>query len=410
MFVREKRVGYLDETMLSVFRDHGVVRKDSRENLNKTAEDRSIYQLVEPGWLVVNRMKAWQGSVGIAFERGTVSGHYLCFRPTHQHDHRFLNHLLRSEPMRVQYESLSRGVRPGQAEIDNEWFKSIRLHLPDLAEQRRIADFLDQQVGQIDAAAAGARDLLTRLEERTMARILRAVGGGTHSPRQATSLPWLPDVPQHWSVVKLSLIARMGSGHTPSRSDPDLWVDAHIPWLTTNDVHRFRRDDIDTINDPALRISQAGLASSSAVLHPAGTVALSRTASAGFSVVMGRDMATSQDFVTWTCSDVLDPYYLLAVLRASRGDLLGRLAMGSTHKTIYFPDLEALRVPLPSLEEQRAIVGSVRTEQKQAREARGELQTLLALLEERKRALITSCVTGAFDVTAAEAILQGVRS
>jgi type I restriction enzyme S subunit len=74
---------------------------------------------------------------------------------------------------------------------------------------------------------------------------------------------------------------------------------------------------------------------------------------------MGTAMATSQDFVTWTCSPRLLPRFLLLCLRAMRDDLLGRLAMGSTHKTIYVPDVEALRIPLPLLNEQAAIVEAV---------------------------------------------------
>lgn len=401
LFQRKKRVGYLDETMLSVFRDQGVIRKDSRENLNRTAEDRSIYQLVEPGWLVVNRMKAWQGSVGIAFERGTVSGHYLCFRPVHAEDDRFLNRLFRSEPFRVRYASLSRGVRPGQAEIDNEWFKAIRVPLPPLNMQRRIADFLDGQVEGLDARVGAARQTQALLEQRALTGVHDAVTGRGHHDRVSSPLPWAPDLPAHWQVAKLSLLARMGTGHTPSRSDSKLWIDTSIPWITTNDVHRFRRDEIDVLRDPALSISRAGLANSAAVLHPAGTVALSRTASAGFSVIMGRDMATSQDFVTWTCGPRLLPHYLLAVLRASRQDLLGRLAMGSTHKTIYFPDLEALRVPLPPLQEQERAVEAVQRIQQETRELRAQVVSLVDLLEERKRALITACVTGEFDVSAA---------
>ena len=67
--------------MLSVYRDLGVVTKDDRiDNFNKTAENRNIYQLVDDGWLIVNRMKAWQGSLGISSLRGIVSGHYICFR------------------------------------------------------------------------------------------------------------------------------------------------------------------------------------------------------------------------------------------------------------------------------------------------------------------------------------------
>ena len=83
----DQDVGHPDEQMLSVFRDYGVVTKDSRNNLNKTAENRNIYQLVSPGWLVTNRMKAWRGSVGISTLRGIVSGHYICFSPRHKETH-----------------------------------------------------------------------------------------------------------------------------------------------------------------------------------------------------------------------------------------------------------------------------------------------------------------------------------
>ncbi len=102
LFHRVKDVGHPEEQMLSVYRDHGVVHKDGRaDNFNKTAENRNIYQLVDSGWLVLNRMKAWQGSLGISPHRGIVSGHYICFRPEHSEDPRFLDYLLRSPPTRL---------------------------------------------------------------------------------------------------------------------------------------------------------------------------------------------------------------------------------------------------------------------------------------------------------------------
>lgn len=96
------------------------------------------------------------------------------------------------------------------------------------------------------------------------------------------------------------------------------------------------------------------MANSAATLHPAGTVMLSRTASVGYSVIVGRPMATTQAFVTWTAGPRLDPRYLLLVLRAMKPEW-ERLAYGSTHLTIYMPDLESLRIPLPPLHEQRQI-------------------------------------------------------
>lgn len=155
IYRRRKDVGHPEEMMLSVFRDFGVVPKESRNNLNVTADDRNIYQLVDEGWLVVNRMKAWQGSVGVSAHRGIVSGHYICFEPRHFESHGYLNWLLRSPAYITAFASLSRGVRPGQAEIDNDWLLQTPVPLPPLDEQKAIEAWLG------DADERGERAALT---------------------------------------------------------------------------------------------------------------------------------------------------------------------------------------------------------------------------------------------------------
>jgi type I restriction enzyme S subunit len=152
----------------------------------------------------------------------------------------------------------------------------------------------------------------------------------------------------------LRRVARLGTGHTPSRQVPEYWERCTIPWLTLADVGQLRDGRTQVITDTANTISELGLANSAAEIHPAGTVALSRTASVGFSCVLGRDMATSQDFVTWTCGPAIEPRYLLWVLRGTVDEILG-LRTGSTHKTIYMPDIETIRVPLPPIDAQRRI-------------------------------------------------------
>lgn len=164
--------------------------------------------------------------------------------------------------------------------------------------------------------------------------------------------PWLAD--SRWPTAPIRLVARLGSGHTPSRSKHEYWKDCTKPWITLADVWQLRTGKMDVITETKEKISQLGLNHSSAALHPAGTVILSRTASVGFSAIMGHEMATSQDFATWTCGPQLNPRYLLHALRGMAPDLK-RVATGSTHKTIYMPEIEQLRVPLPPLEEQRRI-------------------------------------------------------
>lgn len=404
MFERVKDVGHPDEELLSVYRELGVVKREGRnDNFNKAAPDRNIYQLIEPGWLVVNRMKAWQGSVGISPYRGIVSGHYICFRPRHQEESRFLNWLLRSGIYATEFASLSRGVRPGQVEIDNDLLRVLPVKLPPLDEQCRITNFLDAEIARIDELIDTQQRVSAKLAERRVAGVIAAVTGANHPDQRPSALAWSSTLPAHWNEVRVGLVARMGSGHTPSRSHPEWWINCTIPWITTGEVSQVRDDRRENINETREKISELGLENSSAELCPAGTVVLCRTASAGYSAVMGENMATSQDFVTWICGPRLDPYYLLWCLRAMRQDLLGRLAMGSTHKTIYVPDLQMLRVPFPGLAEQRRIVEEIREQNRRIDQLADAVKRQISLLAERRQALITAAVTGQLDVTTARA-------
>jgi type I restriction enzyme, S subunit len=156
--------------------------------------------------------------------------------------------------------------------------------------------------------------------------------------------------PSGWKWTALSDVARLESGHTPSRSHPEYWG-GDVPWVGIRDATaNYGRVIADTFQ----HTNELGIANSSARILPTHTVCLSRTASVGHVVVMGRPMATSQDFVNWVCSDAIDWRFLKYVLLAERSAFL-RFASGTTHQTIYFPEVKAFHVCLPPLQEQRAI-------------------------------------------------------
>ena len=282
--------------------------------------------------------------------------------------------------------------------------KTLALPVPALAlrDQRAIATYLDRETARIDALIAAKRRMAELLDRRWQLVMKHAVGGrlvAPSTPRRKTGVPWLTDLPDGWREGPLKLLAELGSGHTPSRDHPEWWVDPSIPWITTGEVAQMRSDRIEHISETRERISEAGLANSSATLHPAGTVVLCRTAaSAGYSAIMARDMTTSQDFATWTCGPLLRPRFLLLCLRAMREDLLGRLAMGSTHKTIYMPDIEGIKVPVPPVEEQDAIVAAAYSHQQPIEACSNRLAEQIALLRERRQAVVTSAVIGQLDI------------
>ena len=166
--------------------------------------------------------------------------------------------------------------------------------------------------------------------------------------------------------------------------------------ITTGEVSQVRDDRREVLTETRECISEIGMTNSAAEFHPKGTVVLCRTASAGYSAVMGDDMATSQDFVTWTCGPARS--LLPAVVPA--GDAVGAArspAMGSTHKTIYVPDLQMLRIPVPP-RPNSAIVESIRTDNA-AIDAAIDVSIASWGCFERRQALITAAVTGQIDVT-----------
>ncbi len=108
-------------------------------------------------------------------------------------------------------------------------------------------------------------------------------------------------------------------------------------------------------------------------------------------------MATTQDFVNWVCGPTLRPKYLYYVLRAMRREL-NRLMIGSTHQTIYMPDVRAFRTPLPPLDEQDAIVHRLDRSLNGQTELTSAIESSVQRLRELRSALITAAVTGQIDV------------
>ena len=82
------------EINLSVYRDYGVIPKDSRDdNHNRVSDDTSNYKLVEPGDFVLNKMKGWSGSLGVSDYRGIVSPSYTVLEPVKEIDNKYFHYL-----------------------------------------------------------------------------------------------------------------------------------------------------------------------------------------------------------------------------------------------------------------------------------------------------------------------------
>jgi len=201
--------------------------------------------------------------------------------------------------------------------------------------------------------------------------------------------------PEGWRRILLTTIARMESGHTPSRQHPEYW-DGDVPWVGIVDarLHHGRE-----INATLQTVTEKGLANSAARWLPSGTVCLSRTASIGYVTILGRPMATSQDFVNWVCREALEPKFLMYALLAE-GEHIRDFGKGSTHTTIYFPQALAFQLDLAPIAEQRRIVGRVDALLAEVNRAKARLDRVAQMLKHFRQSLLAAACSGR--------LLQGV--
>ena len=157
-------------------------------------------------------------------------------------------------------------------------------------------------------------------------------------------------IPDDWSTVLLDSIANRGSGHTPNKKIKAYW-NGEIKWISLKDSDRL---DKRFVFDTCDKVTCEGIANSSAVLHPAGTVVLSRDAGVGKSAIMSDSMAVSQHFIAWYCGNTLHNLFLYYWLQLNKKEF-ERIAIGNTIKTIGLGYFRNLRIPYPNIAEQVAI-------------------------------------------------------
>ena len=177
-FRPKKDQGYPNLEVLSVYRDYGVVPKNSRgDNFNKTPDDLSKYQLVEANDLVINKMKCWQGSLGISQLRGITSPDYIVLSSQHDQNSKFFHWLLRCKAYSSIYMAISNGIRPSQWRVESDRFLCLPVFMPPLEEQSSISEHINSQSENLNRLTELAEIQISLLQERRSAIVSAAVTG-----------------------------------------------------------------------------------------------------------------------------------------------------------------------------------------------------------------------------------------
>ena len=210
LFSEVKDRNHSDEEMLSVTITRGIVRQktlltdSSKKDSSKL--DRSAYKLVQPRDIAYNKMRAWQGAIGISNFRGIISPAYIVMRMrTPKNLPRYFHHLYRTPQFAKEAERWSYGITSDMWSLRPEHFKMIYTPEPPSQEQAAIVRFLDWTNGRLERAIRAKQKGIALLNEQKQTIIHRAVTRGLDPsvPLKPSGIPWLGDIPAHWDVCSL---------------------------------------------------------------------------------------------------------------------------------------------------------------------------------------------------------------
>ncbi len=324
------------------------------------------------------------------------NNHIHVLFPNHDVDGRWLAYGLNA----VDYSTVITGAT--RDKLTQGAMKSIMLSVPPPEEQHAIANYLDHETAQIDALVAKQQDLIRGLEERRLAVITTAAltgldhedGGGHDISRWGSSLaiePWIRRAPASWGLERFKTVCHPRDERNVAGTEVmlSLTVRGHLVDRSSMAVQQNASD----ASVPRYFVARPN----DLVVNPMWLIG-------GAIGVSDKRGAVSPDYRVFEIADRLNPWYLHAVLRSAPYFDQYKLYIRSNttfDRRIKQNDLDNLALPIPSIDEQRAIVEHINEQTSRIDALIAKAEEHIALAKERRSALITAAVTGQIDTRTA---------
>lgn len=395
IFAEVKDKNHADEQMLSVTIARGVIpQKSLLEDSSKkdgSNRNKAAYKLVCPGDIAYNKMRAWQGAIGVSEFRGIISPAYIVERLRDDSYPRYFHWLYRTPYFAKEAERCSYGITSDMWSLRPEHFKMIYSAKPPREEQEAILRFLDFAGKQLDRTIRAKKKLIALLNEQKQAIIERAVIQGFDADvrLKPSGTSWLGKVPRHWDVRRTSwlfderiergraglpiLVVSLRTGVTVGS---DLEDDGR-PRRLIQDLTSYKYAEQGDIAYNTMRMWQGavGVVRTAGLVSPAYVVARPRKGvlSGYFELVFRTDRCKGE------------------INRNSRGIV-------SDRNRLYWDQFKRLYLPLPPFEEQKQIVLQLEQDIAPLNAAIDRFQREIDLIREFRTRMIAAVVTGQLDV------------
>jgi len=407
--VTEKAADDNEHELLSLYASIGVrPRKDLEARGNK-ASTTDGYWLVKKGDIIVNKLLAWMGSVGLSEFDGVTSPAYDVLRKkSNLNDARYFSYLFRTDIAKQIFKKNSRGIMDMRLRLYFDKLGAITVPVPPLSTQRAIAVYIDAKTKLIDRQIALLKDKSERYFELKNCLITDAVMRGVDKSVAMTEsgIEWFGHVPAHWKFKRLKELATIQNSNVDKKSN-----EAEIGIRLCNYVDVYKNEFIDSL-------LVDGLMEATADASEVSKFTIQKN-----DVLITKDSETADDIAvpalaTETLEGVLCGYHLAQIKTDAKqflGSYLFRLfqsksygarfeinAKGITRVGLGQSAIADAMTPLPPLSEQIAITEFLDKKTKIIDEIILKINDRIEGLVDLRKSLINDVVTGKIKVVSEE--------
>ncbi|EOI9934904.1 restriction endonuclease subunit S [Campylobacter upsaliensis] len=379
--------------LLSVTIANGIIYQDDIENKKDISnDDKSNYKIVPLNAVAYNKMRMWQGAVGVnTLTIGIVSPAYIVAIPNEKILPNFVSYLFKSKIMISEFDKNSYGLCLDMNNLRYDDFRNIKIPLPPLQEQKEIAEFLDKKCEKIQNYINKKQKLITLLQEKKQALINEAVTKGLNPNIEFknSGIEYLGLIPHHWEVVKVKYIATTNIGLVYDPSEIATNENVGYPVLRANNIQNGKIDYKDVIyvakkiDDKQLAISGDLLMcvrnGSENLLGKTAKIENNNFSFGAFTAIIRSDL---NNYLYWI--------FQTEMLKKSISSFIVSIGIGQISQD----DIKNFKIPLPPLQEQKEIAEFLDKKCEKINSAIEKTKRQIKLIKEYKNTLINEAVCG----------------
>ena len=368
-----------------------IIQKDINKTDGLLPASFDGYQIIEPGNIIL-RLTDLQNDhkslrVGLCKEEGIITSAYVAVEVKEEYIPDYLYLLLHSYDILKVFYSMGAGIRQG---LNYQGLSKLGVLLPPLGEQKKIVEYLSSKISQIDAQQRERERELSLLDELKQAEIANVVTRGLNPdvPMKDSGIPWIGQIPAHWETKRLGSLF-----HDRVNVNSDYKFDRAYKFNYGTLVPKEETGDVADLRDTYIKYS---------VLQPNDIVI--NGLNLNYDFVSKRVAISPTDCIITSAYLVLRPFsntfaeYFLQLFKAMDSQKLFHGMGTGIRLTLSFNELKAQVLPIPPIEEQKAIVEYIQQKNSAIDEMIANLRAEIEFLTEYKQRLIADVVTGQINV------------